>query len=434
MSDVPHLIGRRTAIACLVLAPACEVVEALLSPLPGTGTHADLVAVQGHQAAFAVSVLVGLLGTLLYVPAFVGLATLVASRGRRLAVAGGLLCGLGMLAFAGVRMVSAIELQSVAEPLSLASASRAVDGLAGNAVVAGVLALFLACTALGYPLLAAASWRAGLPRPAAVWWGVFPFVAFFVDDLHWGNVATHVLLLGSLAWIGLSLRGPAAAGLTPQRLLSTRALVVLLVLAPALEVLEQVLSPLAGTSTREDVVAAAAHQTAFLSAVLVGSVATLLYVPAFVGLASRCVVDSPAAARIGAAASVVCMAGFTGVRVVQGFELQAGREGLAPSTTAHLVDHLSGNPIGATVLVMFLGGSMVALVALAVAAWRHGLPRPAAVALGLFPFLDLAAPGRAGTMATHLLLLATLTWLAAAIARAPERAGVRRPVEVGQPA
>src|SRR6476661_1585136 len=38
MSDQPALIGRRATGLCLVLAPLCEVVEALLSPLRGTST------------------------------------------------------------------------------------------------------------------------------------------------------------------------------------------------------------------------------------------------------------------------------------------------------------------------------------------------------------------------------------------------------------
>jgi len=430
MSDVPQLIGRRAIVACLVLAPSCEVVEALLSPLRGTSTHADLVAVQSHQTAFVVSVVAGLLATLLYLPAYLGLASLTASRSPRLAVAGGLLCGIGMLAFGGVRMVSALELQAVREPVGLTTAARAVDGLASSPVMGPVLGVFLLGTALGYPLLAASSWRAGLAKPAAVVWGGFPFVAFLVDDRHWANVLTHVALLGSLVWIASSLTG---ADLRPRPLLPRRFVTVAMVVAPTLGILELVLSPLATTSTRADVAAAVAHPHAFVASLLAGTAATLLYVPALVGLAARCVARSPIAARVGATGVLVCMTGFMGVRAAQAFEPTALRHGLTTATAARLVDHLGANPVGAMVLVMFLGGSAVGLVGLAVAAWRSELSRVPAVLLGLFPFADLVAPGRLATIGTHVLLLAALAWLARDLVRAPRSRAAERPAVV-QPA
>ena len=205
-----------------------------------------------------------------------------------------------------------------------------------------------------------------------------------------------------------------------------------LVLAPLLEVVEQILSPLTGASTRADVLAAAGHQAMFNGAVLVGAVATVLYVPALVGLGTRCVAHSPVAARLGAAASVVCMTGFMAVRAVQAFEPRAVGAGQTADATAHLVDHLSTNPIGVVALVMFLGGSIVALVALAVAAWRAGLPRPAAVMLGIFPFLDLALSGHAATTATHVLLLVALAWLARGLMSSPTTETVDKEPVVAQ--
>jgi hypothetical protein len=412
MSDVPQLIGRRATAALLVLAPLCEVLEALLSPLKGTSTRADLIAIDAHQGTFIASVVIGLVGTVLYLPAYLGLASRTASRSPRLAMAGGFVCGLGMLAFGGVRAVSALELQAVREPLTITTSARAVDGLGSSPVLALVLVLFLLGTAAGYPLLAASSWRAGLARPPAVLWGCLPFVAFFVDDQHWANVGTHLALLGSLAWLAGSL---LRSELRARRLLEDRLLALVMVAAPALGLLELVLSPLATTSTRADVLAAAAHPAAFAISVLLGVVATVLYVPAFVGLASRCMPRSPSAARVGAAGVIVCMTGFMGVRAVQAFEPVAVHRGLSASTTARLVEDLSGNPAGVLLLVMFLGGSVVGLVALAVASWRNGLPRVPTVWIGVFPFVDLLAPGRVGSIVTHALLLVALVRLAYAL-------------------
>jgi hypothetical protein len=423
MSDAPALVTRRTTIVLLVLAPALEVIETLLSPLKGTSTRADLLAIHAHEGVFVLSVLVGLASTLLYLPAYVGLAGLTASRSPRLAITGAVLSGASMVCFGGVRMVSAVELAIQREPLSVTHAASVLDGLASNPLTATVLAVFLGAMALGFPFLAASCWRAGLPRTACVAWGVLPLVAFFVDDTHWGNVATHTLLLGALTWIAVSLRGPVGAALAPRRLLSTPTVVALLLVAPVLEILEQVLSPLATTSTRADVVAIAAHQSAFTVSVLIGGAATMLSVPAFAGLATRCLAASPRVARVAAATLLVSMTGFMAVRTAQSVELQGVRSGLGATTTAHLADHTLTTAVGAVLLVAFLGGSVVGLVALAVAAWRQGLSRTGCVLMGLFPVADLVLPGHPGTIASHTVLLVALALLSRDLLRSP-RAGI----------
>jgi hypothetical protein len=205
-------------------------------------------------------------------------------------------------------------------------------------------------------------------------------------------------------------------------LITARVTAACLVAAPALEVLEQVLSPLTGRSTSADLAAIDQHRDAFATSVLIGIVATALLVPAFAGLASACLERAPRLARAGAAVIVLSMMGFFAVRMVQGVQLQLVTDGVDRHTAARLVDDLTGNPVGGAILAAFLLGSMVGLVLLAVAAWRTGLPRPAAVALGVFPFADLVMQGHLGTIASHLLLLAATSWLAVALVR--ESAGV----------
>lgn len=202
-------------------------------------------------------------------------------------------------------------------------------------------------------------------------------------------------------------------------LIPVRAAVVCLVAAPALEVLEQVLSPLTGRSTTADLAAIDQHQGIFITSVLIGIVATALLVPAFAGLGSACLERTPRLARTGTAITVLSMMGFFAVRMAQGVELETVRRGLDRHTAASLVDGLTGNPVGGTILAAFLLGSAVGLVLLAVAAWRTGLPRPAAVALGAFPFADLALQGHLGTIAAHVLLLAATTWMAIALLHGP---------------
>jgi len=206
-----------------------------------------------------------------------------------------------------------------------------------------------------------------------------------------------------------------------SQLTNRTAVAALLVLAPTLEVVEQLLSPLTGASTRDDLEAVAGHQSVFALSVLVGMAATVLYIPAFVGLAARCVGRSPVAARVGAAIAVLSMAGFMGIRAIQAIELQTVRSGLPIGASADLIDGVSTNPIGATLLVMFLGGSVIGMVALGVACWRAGLPRPAVLLMACFPLVDLALPGHVGAVASHVVLLAGLAWIATSLTRGASR-------------
>jgi hypothetical protein len=185
-----------------------------------------------------------------------------------------------------------------------------------------------------------------------------------------------------------------------------------LILAPALEVTEQVLSPLTGRSTAADLTAIANNQTVFTVSVLLGILATVLFVPALGGLATACLDRTPRLARAAAAVSVLSMLGFFAVRMVQGVELQLVRDRVARGTAAPLVDHVASNAVGGSILIAFLGGSVVGLGLLATACWRAGLPKPAALALGVFPVLDLALEGHIGTIVSHLVLLGATSWLA----------------------
>lgn len=218
-------------------------------------------------------------------------------------------------------------------------------------------------------------------------------------------------------------------------LFPARASRVCLVLAPTAELVEQVLSPLKGTSTAADLAAIEAHRGAFTVSVLIGLLATVAYVPAFTGLALTCLPHSRAAARVGGSLAVVSMLGFSGVRMLQAVVLQAVDDGMDHHLAAQLIDHTSTGPIGAVLLVMFLGGTAVGVLALAVASWRAKLPRPAVVLLVLFPFIDLAAPGHLGSVVSHTVLLVALGWLAYAAAMPQREQGdltvtgsLRRPV------
>lgn len=212
--------------------------------------------------------------------------------------------------------------------------------------------------------------------------------------------------------------------MSDDSLLPEGAATICLVLAPLCEVVEQLLSPLTGGSTAADLQAITAHQGAFTVSVLIGLIGTVLYVPAFLGLAGVCLSRSRVAARIGGGVAVLSMLGFAGVRMGQAIQLEAVDRHVDIQLIAGLMDGAAGNPIGMTMMIMFLGGTVIGVLALAIATWRAGLPRAAAILLAVFPFVDLAAKGHVGTVVSHVVLLVALGWLASAIARRQRGAGV----------
>jgi hypothetical protein len=194
-----------------------------------------------------------------------------------------------------------------------------------------------------------------------------------------------------------------------------RATGVLLVAASLLELIETVISPLGNSSTSSEMGRIAAHQGQFTISVLCGMVAVLLFAPGFLGLAQFCAGTVPRLGRFAGWVAAVSMTGFFGVRGIQAVQLATVRDGLDHGTAGRIIDDAGTNPLGVLVLVLFLGGAVVGTIALAVATWRAGLPRVPALMLGLFQFVDLAAPGHVGTILAHTLLLIALSWFAIAL-------------------
>lgn len=195
-------------------------------------------------------------------------------------------------------------------------------------------------------------------------------------------------------------------------------LAALLVAAPSVELVETVLSPLNDGSTIDDLHAIAAHRSLFVASVLAGIVATALYVPAFVGLARMSWTRSRVPAAVAGSIAVLSMLGFMGVRMLQAFELQAVDQHVPTAQAASLVSGAGTGPIGAVITAMFLGGSVIGMVCLAVAVWRARLaPVAAAVLVGAFPVVDLLTPGHVGTVVSHAVLLVGLGWTGLSLVR-----------------
>lgn len=212
----PLFPGRRTTAALLVLAPLGELVEAFLSPLDGSSTVRDLDAIAAHQSMYVLSAGIGLVATVLYVPAFVGLAATLAGRSPRLATWAGWLAVYSMAGFFAVRFGQAIELSAVREHLDHASFARVIDGTAGTWLGAPVLVMFLLGAFSALVLFAVAGWRAGMPKVACILLGCFQVVDLGMPERFPLGEVSHVLLAVALGWFALALtRDQVSPGAEP---------------------------------------------------------------------------------------------------------------------------------------------------------------------------------------------------------------------------
>ena len=207
----------------------------------------------------------------------------------------------------------------------------------------------------------------------------------------------------------------------------TLLLCLCLVGAPLAEVIEQLLSPLTGGSTADDFAAVSGAPERFAASIAVGMIGTALLLPALLGLARRASDRSPTLGLSAAIVAGVSVLGFAGVRMSQVFELQLATGGLEQADAAREFDAAVGSPLGTVVLLAFLGGTVVGVLLLTIALWRsRRAPIGALVLLVLFPFIDFAMPTGIGTAASHLVLLASFTWICVALLRsAPVRRASR---------
>lgn len=219
MADLPVTDRPRTVLfcLCLVAAPLAEVVEAVLSPLTGGSTADDLGAIAGAPGRFTASVLVGLLGTVLLLPALLGLARRASDRSPALALVAAGAIVVSLLGFAGVRMGQAFELGLATGPLSQADAAAAFEASIGTPMGATLTVMFLAGNVVGVIVLAIALWRSHrVPIGSIVLFLLFPIADLAVPG-HLGPIVSHVILLGAFAWMAFGFlrvspaRAPRAA-------------------------------------------------------------------------------------------------------------------------------------------------------------------------------------------------------------------------------
>src|SRR5256885_6457696 len=98
LSDAHHL-RKTVAGACMILAPACYLASAIVGPSSDNNSAAIIRATAAHQDRFYIATVLFIVGTVLLLPALLGLMHLMRERQVALGHVGGALALLGNLMF-----------------------------------------------------------------------------------------------------------------------------------------------------------------------------------------------------------------------------------------------------------------------------------------------------------------------------------------------
>lgn len=199
LSDAHHF-RKTVAGICMILAPTLFLVSAILAPSSDNDAGAILGAIADHTDRFYVSTLFGIAGSILLVPAVLGLMHMLREKQVALGHAGGGLAILGSLVFMMLWGVSLMEWQMVRGGADGAQMTALLDRFM-HTTGTEVFFFFSLAFTVGMLVLAL-----GLYRARAVHWStagalgagaVILQCAFFVgNEAAWYIVAAAVLLVG----------------------------------------------------------------------------------------------------------------------------------------------------------------------------------------------------------------------------------------------
>ena len=199
LSDAHHF-RKTVAGLCMILAPALFLVSAILAPSSDNDAGAILGAIADHTDRFFISTAFGIAGSVLLVPALLGLMHMLRERQVALGHVGGGLALLGSLMFMLFWGVSLMEWQMVRGDADPAQMTALLDRFMHTTGTEVFFYFSLAFT-VGMIVLAL-----GLYRAHAVPWStagalgagaVVLQVAFFVGNTAaWFIVATAILFVG----------------------------------------------------------------------------------------------------------------------------------------------------------------------------------------------------------------------------------------------
>src|SRR6202158_4847234 len=158
----------RTQQACLIAGPAVLIVaRILITPFRDKGETAGyLTAIAKTRTISDVGAVLGILGALLLIPAFVGLGRVVSERMPRLGWLGVGLAVVGSVAISIIAMLAIIGAQ-IGQIGSTGSQVEVWNKAFSSGPGSAVGQLMLACGAAGSILLAVGLYRSGVVRHAA---------------------------------------------------------------------------------------------------------------------------------------------------------------------------------------------------------------------------------------------------------------------------
>ena len=206
-------LPRTVAGLSLILAPLFLIASALVCPGLESDEGAQLDVIAQHPSRWYWFTLLLLLGSMLLIPALLGIAALVRERAPRLGNLGGGLAVLGSLVAIGDVMSQFVSWQMVgngADHAQMAALLKRFDEAAGIGAVfsVGGLAVLIGVVLLTVGLIrahAAPAWAAiGLTV------GTLLNIATFSSASNGGVAASWVVLLVAMGWIGKTVLAASA--------------------------------------------------------------------------------------------------------------------------------------------------------------------------------------------------------------------------------
>lgn len=184
---------------------------------------------------------------------------------------------------------------------------------------------------------------------------------------------------------------------------------------PVAGLIEHLLDPKSGTVVADHVAAIASNPDSRLASILVGLLATVLFVPVALGLAH---LVHPGAPRLGLVGGGLALIGVVGYSAMHGADiafLEMVQQKVGPTQAAHVMEGFEASAGGASVLALFLVGMFLGTLLLALALWRtRAAPRLAATLIIVFLVVD-AVGAIAGikpvNLVAHTLLIVGSGWI-----------------------
>ncbi|MEX2134239.1 MAG: hypothetical protein WEB67_08870 [Acidimicrobiia bacterium] len=209
-----------------------------------------------------------------------------------------------------------------------------------------------------------------------------------------------------------SLFGPTAIGIA-------------LLIQPVAGFIEHLLDPKSGTVVADHIAAITSNPDRRLASILIGLLATVLFIPVALGLTH---LVRPGAPRLGLVGGALALIGVVGYSAMHGADivfLEMVKHDVSQIPATQIVESFESSTGGTSVLALFLIGMFLGTLLLATALWRtRAAPRLAAGLIILFLVID-AVGAIAGikpvNLVAHTLLIVGSGWVGLSVlAMTPE--------------